>query len=255
MELSQHQMQIFIGLIALLCAAFITLIFILIEAKNKQLRRLSREVKVRHEAEAVAPTAAPALVETKAEQLAPCVESSPSSSSSSRDWGQLLSVRRPVLPRPSKGSNKTKRRIETLPAGFHDGDVLACLVQSRLPISGLVVAIGASVSRTMLQSLLGPNDFAAPSGSGEFLLIYPGERGAQAQRKLSQIAEQLWEFQLLAMGSYSTQFSWGSVEVCSEPIDAAIASATERMRDTRRGRKILTMEARPEVETPLRRAI
>ena len=40
------------------------------------------------------------------------------------------------------------------------------------------------------------------------------------------------------MGSLSILFSWGGVEVRSESIDEAIASATERMQETRRGRKL-----------------
>src|SRR4029077_10130267 len=105
------------------------------------------------------------------------------------------------------------------------------------------------------QSLLGPSDFAAQSGAEEFLLIFPGERGASAQRRLSQVAQQLWDFQLRSLGSYSILFSWGGVEVRSESIDEAIASATERMEETRRGRKVLSMESRPESEAPLAKAV
>jgi hypothetical protein len=203
----------------------------------------------------------------------------------SRDWSQLLSVRRPA-PVSMKESRKAQHAAglldavmaathsavssasaePALPAGFQDGFVLTRLVESRQPVSGLVVSVGATSLqsedastlanvRKLIQSLLGSNDFAAQSGNDEFLLIYPGERGAQAQRKLSQIAEQLWDFQLRSMGTMSIQFSWGGVEVRSETIDEAIASATERMQETRRGRKILTMEARPEAEAPLRQAV
>lgn len=203
-------------------------------------------------------------------------------SARSRDWSQLLSVRRslPVqathkAAEPSglldavmaaTASNASASAEPSLPAGFQDGFVLTRLVEARQPVSGLVVSIGASTLqnedpsisanvRTMIQSLIGPNDFAAQSGSDEFLLIYPGERGAQAQRKLSQIAEQLWDFQLRSMGTLSIQFSWGGVEVRSESIDEAIASATERMQETRRNRKVLTMEHRTPSEAPLRRAV
>jgi hypothetical protein len=156
------------------------------------------------------------------------------------------------------------RTEPALPAGFQDGFVLTRLVESRQPVSGLVVSIGASTSqssnrslpadvRALIQSLIGANDFAAQSGTDEFLLIYPGERGPSAQRRLSQIAEQLWDFQLRSMGSLSIQFSWGGVEVRSESIDEAIASATERMQETRRSRRVLTME--PRADAPLRRAV
>ncbi len=193
----------------------------------------------------------------------------------SRDWGSLLKAR----PQPAASESVRKyrkvaatasaaseqRRSEpALPAGFQDGFVLTRLMESRQPVSGLVVSIGASASqdanrsqpddfRALIQSLIGPGDFAAQSGPDEFLLIYPGERGASAQRRLSQIAEQLWNFQLSSVASLSILFSWGGVEVRSESIDEAIASATERMQETRRGRRVLTME--PRADAPLRRAV
>jgi hypothetical protein len=134
-----------------------------------------------------------------------------------------------------------------VPAGFYDGYVLTRLVQSHKPVSGLVVSIGVSAAhengepdlqavRTMIQSLMGPQDFAAASAPDEYLLIYPHERGAAAQRRLSEIAQQLWDFQLRTVGNASVLFSWGGVEVRGELIEDAIASASERMHDTRRSR-------------------
>ena len=79
-------------------------------------------------------------------------------------------------------------------------------------------------------------------------MIYPKEHGASAQRKLSQIAQQLWDFQLRSMGTYSILFSWGGVEVASESIEEAIASANERMQETHRGRKLLTMQPRVDLK-------
>jgi hypothetical protein len=160
-----------------------------------------------------------------------------------RDWNALLSRTAPT-PAPAT----------TFPAGFHDGFVLSQLVQRHQPVSGLVVSIGLnSVQpngsgqitpeiRTLIQSLIGPQDFACQSARDEFLLIYPGERGASAQRRLNQIAQQLWDFQLQAMGALSILFSWGGVEVRSESIEEAVASASERMQETKRGRKLLTLE-------------
>ena len=128
-------------------------------------------------------------------------------------------------------------------------------MERRQPISGLVVSIGlaqegppateavpASV-RTLIESLIGSGDFAAQSGKEEYLLIYPGVRGAAAQRRLAEVAQQLWDFQARSMGQFSVQFSWGGVEVRSESIEEAIASATERMNETRRGRKVVAMDS------------
>ena len=186
-------------------------------------------------------------------------------SGSKKDWGSMLA-------RNAQGHKPARLSELPLPlgfqAGFHDGLVLSKLVASRQPVSGLVVSIGVnssgksdrklpeSVSK-LVESLLGPNDFAAQSGEDEFLLIYPEERGASAQRRLSQIAQQLWDFQLRSLGSFQILFSWGGVEVSSESIEEAIASASERMQETKRGRKLLTMESpAPAVEAAkLREAV
>ncbi len=175
------------------------------------------------------------------------------------DWDALL----------SRKARKMEQRIETqpeesVPAGFHNGFILSKLVQKRQPVSGLVVSIGVNGPRDadgsstdsvkdVIQSLMGPSDFACQSGAEEFLLIYPNEHGASAQRKLSQIAQQLWDFQLRSLGTFSILFSWGGVEVASESIEEAIASANERMQETRRGRKLLTME--PRFDAPLKKAV
>ncbi len=184
--------------------------------------------------------------------------------SGKKDWNSLLTRR--AEPKPAvevqtdlidavAAATINQRNHENFPAGFQDGFVLSQLVQSRKPVSGLVVSVGVSAPRnqdgslpeqvrTVIQSLIGPDDFACQSSEEEFLLIYPGERGASAQRRLSQIAQQLWDFQLRSLGKFSILFSWGGVEVRSESIEEAIASANERMQETRRGRKLLTMEPR-----------
>jgi hypothetical protein len=182
--------------------------------------------------------------------------------SGSRDWGSLLQARRSEKPglldavmAETTSTASAQAAEPVLPAGLQDGYVLTRLVESRQPVSGLVVSIGVNAPadedgslpsnvRTLIQSLIGPSDFAAQSAAEEFLLIYPGERGAAAQRRLTQIAQQLWDFQLCAMGTASILFSWGGVEVRSESIDEAIASATERMQETRRGRKVHSMNDR-----------
>jgi hypothetical protein len=176
-----------------------------------------------------------------------------------KDWGSLIS-------RSAQGKNSATA-LSSLPAGFQDGFVLQQLVHSRRPVSGLVVSIGVHASKNsgeklpeavlkLVASLIGPTDFAAQSSDDEFLLIYPQEQGASAQRRLSQIARQLWDFQLRSLGSFQILFSWGGVEVRSESIEEAIASASERMQETKRGRKLLTMEAPvPEQAMALRKAV
>jgi hypothetical protein len=198
-----------------------------------------------------------------------------------KDWNALLnrqlSEKKPVEVRTDlmqavaaatisqrNTAGDTQDAAKDFPAGFHDGFVLSQLVQSRKPVSGLVVSIGVNAPRNedgslpenvvaLIHTLIGPDDFACQASAEEFLLIYPGERGAAAQRRLSQIAQQLWDFQLRSLGEFSILFSWGGVEVRSESIDEAIASANERMQETRRGRKLLTME--PRHQEALRQAV
>lgn len=225
---------------------------------------------------AESPTSAPAIepaveaaaepaVQSVVEAEQPAKPAAPQLTGRFRNWGSLLDARHARL-EAAKKETQAQAESDRLPAGFQDGFVLKRLVESRQPVSGLVISIGASASQNeatsmpgevagLIQSLLGPNDFAAQSGVDEFLLIYPGERGAAAQRKLAEVAERLWDFQLRSMESLSILFSWGGVEVHSESIDEAIASATERMQQTRRGRKILTMEPRAMAATALRRAV
>jgi hypothetical protein len=137
-----------------------------------------------------------------------------------------------------------------LPAGFHDGPALTRLVKQRQPVHGLVVSIGVSGNGSaagdvplLIQTLIGPTDFAAPSGEEEFLLIFPAERGVSAQRRLSLVAQELWDFQLNSGETCSILFSWGGVEASGESINDAIESANERMRETRRKRATLRPRA------------
>jgi len=174
-----------------------------------------------------------------------------------KDWGSLLSRQKPSAAITVNEDHHSAQASEPslsagFPAGLHDGFVLSKLVESRQPIRGLVVSIGVNAGRKsdgtaseavakLVQSLIGPGDFAAQSSDEEFLLIYPEESGASAQRRLSKIAQQLWDFQLRSLGSFQILFSWGGIEVRSESIEEAITSASERMQETKRGRKLLTM--------------
>lgn len=206
-------------------------------------------------------------VETKQQaEIIPPVSKGQPVSTAKKDWGTLLAHSN--RPAPAFSAPVTVHAQagggSAVPAGFHEGFVLSQMVQNRRPVSGLVVSIGVNTPRNedgslpqavkdLILSLIGPQDFACPANAEEYLLIYPNERGASAQRKLNQIAQQLWDFQLRSLGQFQILFSWGGVEVTSESIEEAIASANERMQETRRGRKLLTMEARS--DAPLRKAV
>jgi hypothetical protein len=165
---------------------------------------------------------------------------------SKTDWNALLSRRRPVA-NPQRPVEVRGLGPNILPAGFHDGSVLERLVQTRQMVYGLVVSIGVDSEdgsipdavRKLVESLIGPNDFACQSGNKEFALIYTNMRGASAQRRLSVISQSLWDFQLRWLGNFSVLFSWGGVEVRCESIQEAIAAAKERMLETKRVRKVM----------------
>jgi hypothetical protein len=149
-------------------------------------------------------------------------------------------------------------RLE-IPAGLHEAAVLSRLLESQAPYSGVVVAIGlndyetlreklssgadsAAALNKMVLSMLRPQDFACRFQDDEYILIYPGERGSSAQRRLFQVSEKLWDFQLRSLGNLSVMFSWGGLEVNNETLAEAVASARERMYQTKRNRKPSSLE-------------
>lgn len=85
-----------------------------------------------------------------------------------------------------------------------------------------------------IASLLRENDFACRTAYDEFVLVCQGEQGAESQRWLNHISERLWDFQLRGLGAASILFSWGAVQAQDQPLAEAIASAAERMRETKR---------------------
>jgi len=140
-----------------------------------------------------------------------------------------------------------------VPVGFHEARALDELKNSELPFSGLVISLGITQNDTRvaeelaqtvtayLKTLLRESDFACRTGEDEYLLICPNLSGVAAHRHLSALSERLWDFQLRALGSFLMLFSLGGVDVQREPLAEAIASATERMSQTKRSRKAIVM--------------
>ena len=132
-------------------------------------------------------------------------------------------------------------------------DVLAVITQ---PFTGLVVLIDlvgthhrSSHEESLLQlvtacvaGLLEENDFGCRTTENEFIMICPGQQGAQAQRRLSQISEHLWEFQQRSHGTCSVLFSWGGVGEQEKPLSDSIAAAVHRMNQINRNRKMNSTE-------------
>lgn len=126
--------------------------------------------------------------------------------------------------------------------------VLEQLLEQDEPFTGLVVSIGINDSdssmwhsKGLMQSigsyiagLLNGEEFCCRSAYDEFVMVCPGEQGAQSQRRLNHISERLWDYQLRGLGACSILFSWGGVQSQNQPLAEAIANATDRMRQTKR---------------------
>lgn len=135
-----------------------------------------------------------------------------------------------------------------LPIGMIQPALLEKWLESEQRFTGLVVSIGVNEgdssmwhTRGLMQSLanyiaglLKARDYACRTSYDEFLIVCPGEQGAQSQRRLNHISERLWDYQLRGIGPCSILFSWGGVQVQDQPLAEAVASATERMRETKR---------------------
>jgi hypothetical protein len=134
------------------------------------------------------------------------------------------------------------------PTGVIPQSALEKLLDKEEAFTGLLISIGVNEGdRTIWDSqelmhsigeylgeLLRPNDFCCRTDYDEFILACPGETGAPAQRHVSHISERLWDFQLRGIGAGSILFSWGAVQVQDQPLAEAIASAVDRMRQTKR---------------------
>jgi GGDEF domain-containing protein len=150
-----------------------------------------------------------------------------------------------------------------LPPGYHDRSVFTRHMHSTDVLTGVVAAIGINdyshhsekmgsgpmsdlmrSVETMIAGMLRANiDFGCRSNDDEFILVFPNETGADAQRRLTTISERLWNFQLRSLTSFSVFFSWGAVEVQGETLADAAASASERMYQTKRNRKTLSVDS------------
>ena len=141
-----------------------------------------------------------------------------------------------------------------IPAGVQAPQVFAELMESPNPFTGIVALVSisetdaesgesppkADVTATvnhLIASMLRERDFACRTREDEFVLIYPDETGASAQRRLHQVSEKLWDYQLRSMGALSIGFTSGALEVHGQPLNAAVASARERMNQNKRNRK------------------
>ena len=138
-------------------------------------------------------------------------------------------------PEPSSGS------VLQRPALDH-------LLETNALFTGLLVSVGVNEAEsgmwhahglmqsvgTHIASLLKPSEYSCRTAYDEFVMICPGEQGAEAQRRLNHISERLWDYQLRGMHTNAILFSWGGVQAYEQPLADAFASAIDRMRETKR---------------------
>lgn len=239
--------QAIAGAFALLLALAVVWLAHRLKQKNKQLRKAVRELQRR--AQEPAPIVA-AKVPSPTQKLRSQPVPTPVPTVDAFLWEHLgdaflwehLADNKPVP------VDLTRNDSRSIPTGMCDRSAVQPLLEADLPFTGLVVLVGISKSRMsrveypaepFIEELLGPADFACPNGDDEFLIVCSGLRGAEAQRRLNEISERLWNFQLRGQGSFSVLFSWGGIGVENEPLSEAIASATGRMQQTKRSRVLL----------------
>jgi hypothetical protein len=158
-----------------------------------------------------------------------------------------------------EGAGSSLNSVEVmLPPGMHERVFLNRAIASGKPFRGLVVSIGVndldgSSSRNIdllksigsfIRGLLNGGEFACCSGDAEFLIVCPALEGADGHRRLIRIAEQLWDYQLRGISTWSIVFSWGGADVHHQPLSEAVAMANEQMNETRRGRRLVSIDSR-----------
>lgn len=175
---------------------------------------------------------------------------------------------------PTLGSEPESALVETtesnleeftpnleLPIGTFPASVLQELAARKELLTGLVVSVGINefdqvhenlgkpaadeLLRSvdgLMTSLAGDDGFCCRIKPDEFVLAFAKLSGPNAQRRLSELSERLWDFQLRNLGTFSVVFSWGATEAQRESLTDAIASAVERMKETQNSRRSVSMD-------------
>jgi hypothetical protein len=208
------------------------------------------------------------------------VASTPTASTSTVDaflWNHLAAPEGPValprVPRPEIDRPAIERPAvdfmdviditpvreheHAVPAGMFGHWPLDVLLNIDKPFTGLVVLIDIVTSRrglgpnervlesitALVAGLLGDGDFGCRTNENEFVIVYGGAQGAEAQRKLNYISERLWEHQQRHHGAFSLLFSWGGLGAAGRPLAEAMASAVHRMNHMNRNRNVISMRS------------
>ena len=140
----------------------------------------------------------------------------------------------------------------SLPPGLHDKGAFAQLIETGKSVSGVVIYAGLNdyakltegKTKPQIDELLHPatklitsivrdKDFAARVSEDTWLMVFCGELGNVAQRRIDAVSEKFWDFQLRNLGQMALTFSTGAVQVEKESLADAVAAAKERMEQLR----------------------
>ena len=140
----------------------------------------------------------------------------------------------------------------SLPPGLHDKNTLAQLMDTGKCVSGVIIYAGLNdfvkltegktkpqideflhPATKLITSIVRDKDFAARVSEDTWLMVFCGELGNAAQRRIDAVSEKFWDFQLRNLGQVSLTFSTGAVQVEKEPLADAVAAAKERMEQLR----------------------
>ena len=138
------------------------------------------------------------------------------------------------------------------PGGVHDLKTLNELIDSKQLVTGVVILAGindysklvADKSPAQIEEMTQPavklingivreKDFAVRIDDDKWVMIFSGELGNTAQRRIDSVAEKFWDYQLRNLGQAQLRFSTGAVQVERESLSEAVASAQERMEQLR----------------------
>ncbi len=156
-------------------------------------------------------------------------------------------VATPVAPAPNSPAR---------PRGMIDALTLEGILKTNKPFTGVAVSISATGAEgrplsegqlewvaSYVESLLEENDYGCRISREEFVIACPGVQRAEAQQRINEISQRLWEFQLRGIGNRSVMFGWGGVEARNESLGDALASAVERMHLNQNGRNRIYVHA------------
>lgn len=145
---------------------------------------------------------------------------------------------------------------QVVPSGMFNQWPLEVLLGIHKSFTGLVVLIDVVNNHRRLPlserpfesvtalaaGLLGEDDFGCRTTEDEFVLIFTGLQGGDAQRCLNRISERLWEHQQ-SNGSFSLLFTWSGLGARQRPLSEAVASAAARMNHMNRKRNVISMRS------------